>query len=180
MATYEGSQGIAALKAKIRVKSKMLVGESLEKIAILLIDESPLGVEVYPSRMGDVYNDVGDFKNSWQVGLGNPDKTIRDADSAGTEAVADAIVKGKFYNFEDKVYVTNNVEHADKVEEGWESIGLRALRGWGDKDGYHVVGNNIGAAKAICELIANKVSKISGLLYIICKVMSEQLLRKSW
>ena len=31
MATYEGSQGIAALKAKIKTKSKMLVGESLEK-----------------------------------------------------------------------------------------------------------------------------------------------------
>ena len=47
MATYEGSQGIAALKAKIKTKSKMLVGESLEKIAILLIDESPLGAPYY-------------------------------------------------------------------------------------------------------------------------------------
>lgn len=160
MAVYSGSAGITQLREKIKQKSKTLVGESAEKVAIYMIDESPLGVEVYPSRMGEVYNDVGDFKNSWQVGLGSPDKSIRDADSAGTEAVADAIVKGKAYNFEDKVYVTNNVEHADKVEEGWESIGLRALRGWGDKDGYHVVRDGTTTAEAILVAVAEKVSKL--------------------
>ena len=160
MTVYSGSAGIAQLREKIKQKSKQLVGESAEKIAIYMIDESPLGVEVYPSRMGEVYNDVGDFKNSWQVGLGTPDKSIREAESAGTEAVADAIVKGKSYNFEDKVYVTNNVEHADKVEEGWKSIGLRALRGWGDKDGYHVVRDGTTTAEAILEAVAEKVSRL--------------------
>ena len=157
MATYEGSQGIAALKAKIKTKSKMLVGESLEKIAILLIDESPLGAEYYASTQGVIQNDVGDFKNSWNVGLGSPDASIRAADTAGTAAVADAIVKGKLYNLEDTSFVTNNVDHAEKVEDGWAD---NPEYGWKAKEGYHVVGNNIGAAKAICEIVAEKVSKI--------------------
>lgn len=157
MATYEGSQGIAALKANIKTKSKMLVGESLEKIAILLIDESPLGAPYYTSKQGDIENDVGDFKNSWMVGLGTPNKASRDADAAGTAAVADAIIQGKRYNLEEVSYVSNNIGHADDVEDGWKD---NPEYGWKAKDGYHVVGNNVGAAKAICELIANKVSKI--------------------
>ena len=157
MATYEGSQGIAALKAKIKTKSKMLVGESLEKIAILLIDESPLGAPYYTSKQGKIKNDIGDFKNSWMVGLGLPNKASRDADAAGTAAVADAIIQGKRYNLEEVSYVSNNVGHADEVEDGWKD---NPEYGWKAKDGYHVVGQNIGAAKAICELIATKVSKI--------------------
>ena len=157
MATYEGSQGIAALKAKIKTKSKMLVGESLEKIAILLIDESPLGAPYYASKQGNIENDVGDFKNSWMVGLGLPDTSSRDADAAGTAAVAAAIVKGKMYNLEEVNYVSNNIGHADDVEYGWKD---NPEYGWKAKDGYHVVGQNIGAARAICELIATKVSKI--------------------
>ena len=157
MAIYEGSQGIAALKAKINAKSKLLVGESLEKIAILLVDESPLGAEYYASKQGAIQNDVGDFKNSWNVGLGSPDASIRAADTAGTAAVADAIVKGKLYNLEDTSFVTNNVDHAEMVEDGWAD---NPEYGWKAKEGYHVVGNNIGAAKAICEIVAEKVSKI--------------------
>ena len=157
MAIYEGSQGIAALKAKINKKSKLLVGESLEKIAIHLVDESPLGAEYYASTQGAIQNDVGDFKNSWNVGLGSPDASIRAADTAGTAAVADAIVKGKLYNLEDTSFVTNNVDHAEKVEDGWAD---NPEYGWKAKEGYHVVGNNIGAAKAICEIVAEKVSKI--------------------
>ena len=157
MAIYEGSQGIAALKAKINKKSKLLVGESLEKIAIHLVDESPLGAEYYASTQGAIQNDVGDFKNSWNVGLGSPDASIRAADTAGTAAVADAIVKGKLYNLEDTSFVTNNVDHAEKVEDGWAD---NPEYGWKAKQGYHVVGNNIGAAKAICEIVAQKISKI--------------------
>ena len=157
MAIYEGSQGIAALKAKINKKSKLLVGESLEKIAIHLVDESPLGAEYYASTQGVIQNDVGDFKNSWNVGLGSPDASIRAADTAGTAAVADAIVKGKLYNLEDTSFVTNNVDHAEKVEDGWAD---NPEYGWKAKEGYHVVGNNIGAAKAICEIVAQKISKI--------------------
>lgn len=157
MATYEGSQGIAALKAKIRIKSKTLVGESLEKIAILLVDESPLGAPYYTSKQGNIKNDVGDFKNSWMVGLGTPNKASRDADAAGTAAVADAIIQGKRYNLEEVSYVSNNIGHADDVEDGWKD---NPEYGWKAKDGYHVVGNNIGAAKAICEIVAQKISKI--------------------
>ena len=157
MAIYEGSQGITALKAKIAMKSKKLVGESLEKIAVMLVDESPLGAEYYASKQGAIQNDVGDFKNSWTVGLGTPDLSTRAADTAGTAAVADAIIQGKRYNLEEVSYVSNNIGHADDVEDGWKD---NPEYGWEAKDGYHVVGNNVGAAKAICELIANKVSKI--------------------
>ena len=83
----------------------MLVGESLEKIAILLVDESPLGAPYYASKQGNIKNDIGDFKNSWMVGLGLPDTSSRDADAAGTAAVAAAIVKGKMYNLEEVNYV---------------------------------------------------------------------------
>ena len=157
MAVYEGSRGIAALLQKIETKSKLLVGESAEKIATALVDDSPLGAEYYASKQGLIQNDVGDFKNSWTVGLGIPDISTRAADTAGTAAVADAIVKGKRYNLEEVNYVTNNKDYAKMVEEGWKD---NPEYGWKAKDGYHVVGNNIGAAKAICELIATKVSKI--------------------
>lgn len=159
MAVYEGSRGIAALLQKIETKSKLLVGESAEKIATALIDDSPLGAEYYASPTLDrnIKNDVGDFKNSWNVGLGVPDPSIRAADTAGTAAVADAIVKGKRYNLEEEVYVSNNVGHADKVEEGWKD---NPEYGWKAKDGYHVVSKNITTAQTILEVVANKVSKI--------------------
>ena len=157
MAIYEGSQGITALKAKIAMKSKKLVGESLEKIAVMLVDESPLGVEYYASKQGLIQNDVGDFKNSWTVGLGTPDLSTRTADAAGTAAVADAIVKGKRYNLEETNYVTNNKDHAEMVEDGWAD---NPEYGWKAKDGYHVVSKNITTAKSILEIVADKVSKI--------------------
>lgn len=157
MAVYEGSKGIAALLQKIETKSKLLIGESAEKIATALVDDSPLGAEYYASKQGLIQNDVGDFKNSWNVGLGTPDPSTRVADTAGTAAVADAIVKGKRYNLEEKVYVSNNVGHADKVEEGWRD---NPEYGWKAKDGYHVVSKNITTAQTILEVVANKVSKI--------------------
>ena len=163
MAVYEGKQGIASLREKIKLKSKMLVGESLEKITTHMVDESPLGAKFYKTGAGAlvvsglVQNDQGDFKNSWNVGLGTPDPSTRVADTAGTAAVAEAIVKGKRYNLEEEVYVTNNVDHADKVEEGWRD---NPEYGWKAKDGYHVVSKNITTAKSILEIVADKVSKI--------------------
>lgn len=157
MAVYDGSRGIAALLQKIETKSKLLVGESAEKIATALVDDSPLGAEYYASKQGLIQNDVGDFKNSWNVGLGIPDPSTRVADTAGTAAVAEAIVKGKRYNLEEEVYVTNNVDHAEKVEEGWRD---NPEYGWKAKDGYHVVSKNISTAKSILEIVADKVSKI--------------------
>ena len=159
MAIYEGSQGIAALKAKIAMKSKMLVGESLEKIAVMLVDESPLGAPYYQSpTLGEaIKNDVGDFKNSWQVAFNKPNKAIREANAEGTGAVIGAITMSRAYNLEDVSFVTNNVEHAEDVEQGWDD---NPEYGWKAKQGYHVVGNNVGAAKAICEIVAQKISKI--------------------
>lgn len=157
MAVYEGSRGIAALLQKIETKSKLLVGESAEKIATALVDDSPLGAEYYASKQGLIQNDVGDFKNSWNVGLGTPDPSTRAADTAGTAAVAEAIVKGKRYSLEEEVYVTNNVDHAEMVEEGWRE---NPEYGWKAKDGYHVVSKNITTAKSILETVADKVSKI--------------------
>lgn len=157
MATYNGSKGIAALKEKIALKSKLLVGESVEKITITLVDDSPLGAPYYQSKQGLVVNDVGDFKNSWSVGLGSIDPTVRPADTEGTAAVVDAIVKGKLYNLQDEVYITNSKEYAQMVEEGWED---NPDYGWKAKGGYHVVGNNTGTAVAILEAVAQKVSKM--------------------
>lgn len=157
MAVYEGKQGIASLREKIKLKSKMLVGESLEKIAVTLVDESPLGAPYYQSKQGLVVNDVGDFKNSWSVGLGTVDPTVRSADTEGMGAVLDAIHKNKAYNLEDTAYVTNSIDHAKMVEDGWDD---NPEYGWKAKGGYHVVENNIGSAVAILEAVAQKVSKL--------------------
>jgi len=159
MAIYEGSQGITALKAKIAMKSKKLVGESLEKIAVILVDESPLGAPYYQSpTLGEaIKNDVGDFKNSWQVAFNTPNTTIREANAEGTGAVVSAISTSKLYNLEDAAFVTNNVEHAKDVEAGWDD---NPEYGWKAKQGYHVVGNNVGSAVAILEAVAQKVSKL--------------------
>lgn len=157
MAIYNGSKGIAALKEKIALKSKLLVGESVEKITITLVDDSPLGAPYYQSKQGLIVNDVGDFKNSWSVGLGSIDPTVRPADTEGTAAVVDAIIKGKLYNLQDEVYITNSTDQAQMVEEGWED---NPDYGWKAKGGYHVVGNNTGTAVAILEAVAQKVSKL--------------------
>ena len=163
MATYEGSAGIKALRDKINLKSRLLVGESAEKLNTHMVDESPLGAKFYKtgagalSEIGLVQNDQGDFKNSWNIGLGSADKSIRQADTTGAAAVANGIIKGKLYNLEPEVYVTNNVDHAEMVEEGWEA---NTLYGWKAKAGYHTVANNIGTAKVILEAVADKVSKL--------------------
>lgn len=157
MADYKGSQGIAALREKIKLKSKLLVGESVEKIAITLIDDSPLGAPYYSSRQGLIANDVGDFKNSWTVGLGKVDPTTRGADTEGQGATLDAMTKAGLYNLEDEVFITNSKDYAQQVEEGWED---NPEYGWKAKGGYHVVGNNTGTAEAILEAVANKVSKM--------------------
>lgn len=157
MATYSGSSGIQQLRAKIAMKSKMLVGETAENITVALIDNSPVGVELYPSRLGMIPNDAGDFKNSWQVGLGSPDQSIRAADPSGSGAVANAIVKGKAYNFQEAVFITNSVDHAEHVEDGWQE---RPEYGWKAKGGYHVVSGNVGLATAIAIAVANKVKQL--------------------
>ena len=157
MAVYSGSAGIAQLREKIKQKSKQLVGESAEKVAIFMVESSPLGVEYYRSKQGLIQNDVGDFKNSWAVGLGDSENITRPADAAGTAAVADAIVKGSQYNFQDQVYVTNSVDHAGMVEEGWRD---NPEYGWKAKEGYHVVRDGTTTAEAILEAVAEKVSKL--------------------
>ena len=159
MAVYEGKQGIASLREKIKLKSKMLVGESLEKIAVTLVDESPLGAPYYQSpTLGEaIKNDVGDFKNSWQVAFNKPNKAIREANAEGTGAVIGAITMSRAYNLEDVSFVTNNVEHAEDVEQGWDD---NPEYGWKAKGGYRVVENNTGSAVAILEAVAQKVSKL--------------------
>ena len=157
MAVYSGSAGIAQLREKIKQKSKMLVGESAEKVAVFMVESSPLGVEYYRSKQGLIQNDVGDFKNSWAVGLGDSETITRPADAAGTAAVADAIVKGSQYNFQDQVYVTNSIDHAGMVEDGWRD---NPEYGWKAKEGYHVVRDGTTTAETILEAVAEKVSRL--------------------
>jgi len=157
MAVYSGSAGISQLREKIKQKSKMLVGESAEKVAVFMVESSPLGVEYYRSKQGLIQNDVGDFKNSWVVGLGDSETITRPADAAGTAAVADAIVKGSQYNFQDQVYVTNSIDHAGMVEDGWRD---NPEYGWKAKEGYHVVRDGTTTAEAILEAVAEKVSRL--------------------
>ena len=63
MATYEGAAGIAKLKEKIKQKSKLLVGESAEKIAIHLIDNSVIGGQYWGNGVNalpcDIVVDMG-------------------------------------------------------------------------------------------------------------------------
>ena len=124
MADYKGSQGISALREKIKLKSKLLVGESVEKIAITLIDDSPLGAEYYASPTLDrnIKNDVGDYKNSWVVEFNYKSRVVRSADPSGTGAVLDAMSKASTYNLQDVVYITNFTPQAKPVEEGWKTI----------------------------------------------------------
>ena len=100
---------------------------------------------------------MGDYKNSWSVGLGAVDPTVRSADTEGMGAVLDAIHKNKSYNLEDTTYVTNSIDHAKMVEQGWDD---NPEYGWKAKGGYHVVENNTGSAVAILEAVAQKVSKL--------------------
>lgn len=157
MASYSGSNGISQLRAKLHQKSKLLVSESVEKITVSLIDNSPVGVEYYPSKQGMVFNDAGDYKNSWAVGLGVPNMEVREADPSGAGAIADAIATSSRYDFQDRVFITNSVEHAEQVEDGWKD---NPEYGWKAKDGYRVVANHESIAKAIVEAVALKVSQL--------------------
>lgn len=157
MATYQGSNGLKRLREKIDLKGKLLVGQVAEKLATHLTDESPLGSDFYRSSQGLIGNDVGDFKNSWSVGLGTINQTTRPADTTGSGSIAEAIVQGSRYNFEEKVYVTNSKDYAVNVENGWED---NPTYGWSAKDGYHIVANSKDVAEALLISVANKVSKM--------------------
>lgn len=157
METYEGLAGIKALKEKNRLKSKLLVGETVSKVTTILTDDSPIGDEYYNSKIGLVQNDRGDFKNSWSVGFNSPDLTTRAADTTGASSIVDGIVKGNTYNLQELVYITNNVDHAEQVENGWKD---NPEYGWKAKDGYHVVSKNVDTAIFIMNLVALKVSRL--------------------
>ena len=157
MAVYEGSTGIKALRDKINLKSKMLVGESLEKINTHMVDESIIGADYYNSIKGQVENDNGQYKNSWCVGIGSPNNTTRTGDTTGASAVADGMVKAKLYNLEPESYITNSADYAQLVEEGWND---NPEYGWKAKSGYHIVSNNVGASEALLYAVALKVSQM--------------------
>lgn len=157
MATYVGTAGIEALKQKNRLKSKLLVGETVTKTVTILTDDSPLGAEYYNSKQGLIQNDVGDFKNSWSVGFNIPDPTTRAADTTGAGSIVDGIVKGNRYNLQETVFITNSVDHAAQVENGWKD---NPEYGWKAKDGYHVVSKNVDTVIYLMNLVALKVSRL--------------------
>lgn len=155
MATYTGSTGIKNLRDKINRDSKRLVGNVIEGVTKLMVDESPVGEAFYPSKDGGVFNDEGDYKNSWAVGLGHVNPEVRAADTTGSAAIAEGIIAASRYDLEDKVYITNSRDHAENVEYGW---GANPEKGWKPKEGYKVVTNNIGAAKTIVEITASSLA----------------------
>lgn len=141
MATFKGKAGIEALIRKVEAQSKVLVMATEVGLTHHLIEESPVGIELYPSRIGFVQNTPGDFKNSWAVGNGSENRVVRGPDASGSDAYVSAITDALKYDFEETVYVTNCVPHADLVEDGWNTMNdpSRGFRGWEDRDGYHVV-----------------------------------------
>lgn len=157
MAVYSGAAGIAALRKRVLQKSRLLVGESVQAITERLVDESPVGLETYPSKFGNVTNIAGDFKNSWSVGLGYVNDTVRGPDKTGAGAISGAMLVGRFYNLESSVFITNSTEHASEVEHGW---GDRPEHGWHARKGYNVVANNTEIAVAILHAVAGKVSTL--------------------
>lgn len=155
MGKYSGLQGIASLKDKIRKKSNKLVADSAFAITQMIIDESPVGSEMYysPTLMDVVDNEVGDFKNSWSVGIGKVNYETRDADPTGADAFISAEIDLMKYNLESNVYVTNSIEYAGNVEDGWLD---NPTYGWKAKEGYKVVEKNIDNAVAILYQTANR------------------------
>lgn len=156
MATYSGQSGIDELKAKIRKKSEQLVQESTKQILTLIVDESPLGIDVYNSKHGPIYNDIGDFKNSWTVGIDGVDTSTRDADKYGAGALAAGYSTIKTYTLQNNIYVTNSIEYAKQVEYGWTE---NPSYGWRAKDGYHVVSSNVGIALSILQNVAKGLAE---------------------
>jgi hypothetical protein len=163
MAEYKGSQGIAALKKKLELQANMLGQLAAMSVARHIVDESPVGVDIYPSAVGGVENDPGDFKNSWKVGVGAVDYDIREADASGLGAYAEAPTDAARFDHrrQDEIYVTNSVDHAGQVENGWYASDDpdRIALGWEDRDGYHVVQNNkdkmVGILKDVANFIAS-------------------------
>lgn len=157
MAKYSGSQGIEALRKKIKLKSETLMRETSLSILNFVVDTSPIGAPIYNSKSGAVYNDVGDYKNSWTLGIGVARPVVRDGDASGAYAIRDGNLTMRNYKLEDKIYITNATGHAKNVEFGWEA---NTEYGWKPKDGYHVVAQTTPTAIAIANAVAIKVGKM--------------------
>lgn len=157
MATYTGKAGIAQLKANLELKAKTLMGETIQQVTTLLVDESPVGADNYRSKQGLVANARGDFKNSWVVGLGEKNNTTRHADTTGAGAIAGAMIARRTYNMQELVYITNNLPYANNVEKGWDD---NPIYGWKAKDGYGVVQHTQTMIPLILTSIATKVKTL--------------------
>lgn len=162
MAEYKGSQGIAALKKKLELQANLLGQLAAVSVARHIIDESPTGIPYYQSALGNIENEPGDFKNSWKVGVGAIDYDIREADKNGLGAYAEAPTDAARFDFkrQNEIYVTNSVDHAGQVENGWDASDDpdRIALGWKDKDGYHIVENNAETMEGILKDVANFIA----------------------
>lgn len=157
MTTYKGSEGIRQLRKKIKDKQQLLMRETITSVTTFIVDASPVGAPMYNSRLGKIENDVGDYKNSWAVGLGKPNLVVRVGDASGGMAISSALSKSLSYNDEDKVYITNNTSHAVNVENGWVA---RPDLGWKAKSGYNTVALATPTIQLMTQAIALKVSKL--------------------
>ena len=140
--------------------------ESVENVTTMIVEASVVGEAVYPSKMGAFTNDeVGEYKNSWMVGIGTPDTSTRGGDISGGEAINEAKDSMALYDFEEDIYITNNTVQAEMIEDGWnsEKSPMRADLGWKDKSGYGIVSGNVGRAKSIILETFEKVKNSKAL-----------------
>jgi len=156
MAVYKGKESLRVLKTKLKRQSTELLQRSVERVVETLVDNSPVGAQTYHSKLGTIYNDQGDYKNGWAVGVNTVSSETRGADTSGSGAIADAIAESRNVTLKSKIYITNNVDHAANVEYGWEE---NDLYGWNAKAGYEVVENTRDQIKALLVSTAIEVFK---------------------
>lgn len=158
MASFSGKGGIAALKAKIRDQGRSLIQEAVLDITENIVDNTPVGKDIYHSKVvGEVFNEEGDLKNNWAINFNiiqnNP---INQADVTGSGSIVDAFNMLVQYDGQETIYLTNNMDYADQVENGYPD---RPEFGWKSRDGYHFVKSSEGYAKVALIKAARELSK---------------------
>lgn len=159
MATYKGVKGVQELADSIHDKLRSVVARSGSAIALELIETSEqvgaIGAESYPTKVGEVYNEVGDYINNWHVST-TVRSNLNPPDPLASDARIDAIEFERSYELGKSVYIYNTVEYAENVEEGWPEM---PELGWKSREGYNVFGIVAENVDEILVKVATSVSK---------------------